>query len=214
MKTQITRAPSRRRRRQRRWPLFLLLAAALVIAVGFSQLGSGQMRHLKSVSLPDWVDVQIIPVNGAARRGKPMKKVTDIAIHYVGNPGTTAQANRNYFAQPDTQVSAHFLVGLDGEVLQNVPLNEVAYCSNQRNDDTISIECCHPDDSGEFTSATYESLVRLTRWLMEEYGLDTSQVIRHYDVTGKICPKYFVDYPEKWEDFHKDVKKAIKILKK
>ena len=35
MKTQITRAPSRRRRRQRRWPLFLLLAAALVIAVGF-----------------------------------------------------------------------------------------------------------------------------------------------------------------------------------
>ena len=66
--------------------------APLVIAVGFSQLGSGQMRHLKSVSLPDWVDVQIIPVNGAARRGEPMKKVTDIAIHYVGNPGTTAQA--------------------------------------------------------------------------------------------------------------------------
>ena len=208
MKTQITRAPSRRRRRrQRRWPLFLLLAAALVIAVGFSHLGSGQMRHLKSVSLPDWVDVQIIPVNGAARRGEPMKKVTDIAIHYVGTPGTTAQANRNYFAQPDTQVSAHFLVGLDGEVLQNVPLNEVAYCSNQRNDDTISIECCHPDDSGEFTSATYESLVRLTRWLMEEYGLDTSQVIRHYDVTGKLCPKAFVERPEAWEQFQADLKK-------
>ena len=89
----------------------------------------------------------------------------------------------------------------DGEVLQNVPLNEVAYCSNQRNDDTISIECCHPDDSGEFTSATYESLVRLTRWLMEEYGLDTSQVIRHYDVTGKLCPKAFVEHPEEWERF-------------
>ena len=43
-----------------------------------------------------------------------MKQVTDIAIHYVGNPGTTAQANRNYFAQPDTQVSAHFLIGLEG----------------------------------------------------------------------------------------------------
>ena len=91
--------------------------------------------------------------------------------------------------------------GGHGEVLQNVPLNEVAYCSNQRNDDTISIECCHPDDSGEFTSATYESLVRLTRWLMEEYGLDTSQVIRHYDVTGKLCPKAFVEHPEEWERF-------------
>ena len=206
MKTQITRAPSRRRRRrQRRWPLFLLLAAALVIAVGFSHLGSGQMRHLKSVSLPDWVDVQIIPVNGAARRGEPMKKVTDIAIHYVGNPGTTAAQNHSFFTNlaqtGETYASSHFLVGLDGEVLQNVPLNEVAYCSNQRNDDTISIECCHPDDSGEFTSATYESLVRLTRWLMEEYGLDTSQVIRHYDVTGKLCPKAFVEHPEEWERF-------------
>lgn len=105
------------------------------------------MRHLKSVSLPDWVDVQIIPVNGAARRGEPMKKVTDIAIHYVGNPGTTAQANRNYFAQPDTQVSAHFLVGLDGEVIQCIPLEEKSSATNERNRDTISIEVCHPDAS-------------------------------------------------------------------
>ena len=96
---------------------------------------------------------------------------------------------------------SHFVIGLEGEVVQCVPLNEVAYASNNRNGDTISIECCHPDDSGEFTSATYESLVRLTRWLMEEYGLDTSQVIRHYDVTGKLCPKAFVEHPEEWEWF-------------
>ena len=179
MKTQITRAPSRRRRRQRRWPLFLLLAAALVIAVGFSQLGSGQMRHLKSVSLPDWVDVQIIPVNGAARRGEPMKKVTDIAIHYVGNPGTTAQANRNYFAQPDTQVSAHFLVGLDGEVIQCIPLEEKSSATNERNRDTISIEVCHPDASGQFTQASYDTLVRLTAWLCDTAGIGRDRVIRH-----------------------------------
>ena len=219
MKTQITRAPSRRRRRrQRRWPLFLLLAAALVIAVGFSHLGSGQMRHLKSVSLPDWVDVQILPVNGAARRGEPMKKVTDIAIHYVGNPGTTAAQNHSFFTNlaqtGETYASSHFLVGLDGEVLQNVPLNEVAYCSNQRNDDTISIECCHPDETGKFYDSTYQTLVNLCAYLCVEFDLKPDDVIRHYDVTGKICPKYFVDYPEKWEDFHKDVKKAIKILKK
>ena len=110
----------------------------------------------------------------------------------MGNPGTTAAQNHSFsptWPRRETYASSHFLVGLDGEVLQNVPLNEVAYCSNQRNDDTISIECCHPDDSGEFTSATYESLVRLTRWLMEEYGLDTSQVIRHYDVTGEALPQ-------------------------
>ena len=111
----------------------------------------------------------------------------------------------------ETYASSHFLVGLDGEVLQNVPLNEVAYCSNQRNDDTISIECCHPDDSGEFTSATYESLVRLPRWLMEEYGLDTSQVIRHYDVTGKMCPKYYVEHEDAWLLFKQDLLTYIDV---
>ena len=95
--------------------------------------------------------------------------------------------------------------GLDGEVLQNIPLNEIAYCSNQRNDDTISIECCHPDDSGVFTPETYDALVRLTRWLMEEYRLDSSQVLRHYDVTGKICPRAFVEDPAAWAQFLADV---------
>ena len=47
----------------------------------------------------------------------------------------------------------------------------------------------------------------ITKWLLAD-------IIRHYDVTGKICPKYFVDHPEEWETFHKDVKNAIRILKK
>ena len=209
MKTQITRAPSRRR--QRRWPLFLLLAAALVIAVGFSQLGSGQMRHLKSVSLPDWVDVQIIPVNGAARRGEPMKKVTDIAIHYVGNPGTTAKANRNYFeslssGETETYASSHFIVGLEGEVIQCIPLTEIAYASNIRNEDTVAIEVCHPDETGAFSPAAYQQVVELTAWLCRTFDLDPdTDVIRHYDVTEKLCPLYYVEHPDAWDAFRADV---------
>ena len=142
------------------------------------------------------------PAISAGVYGYPLAEAAAIAVNTVRD---FAAQNHSFFTNlaqtGETYASSHFLVGLDGEVLQNVPLNEVAYCSNQRNDDTISIECCHPDDSGEFTSATYESLVRLTRWLMEEYGLDTSQVIRHYDVTGKLCPKAFVEHPEEWERF-------------
>mgnify|MGYP000558846021 CR=1 FL=1 len=215
MKTQITRAPSRRRRRrQRRWPLFLLLAAALVIAVGFSHLGSGQMRHLKSVSLPDWVDVQIIPVNGAARRGEPMKKVTDIAIHYVGNPGTTAAQNHSFFTNlaqtGETYASSHFLVGLDGEVIQCIPITEIAYANAPRNDDTIAIEVCHPDETVKFNDATYESVVNLTAALCKELKLTSKDVVRHYDINGKVCPKYFVDHEDAWEQLKKDVDAAMK----
>ena len=96
---------------------------------------------------------------------------------------------------------AHFAVGLEGEVLQCVPLSEVAYCSSQANSHTVSIEVCHADETGEFSAETMASLLRLTAWLCEEFDLAPADVIRHYDVTGKICPKYYVDHPEAWEDF-------------
>lgn len=206
MYTQTKRAPARyRRRRRRRWPLFFLLAVILAVVI-LPRLGFGQMHHLKTATLPDWVDSQIIAVNGSARRGETMKEVTDIAIHYVGNPGTSAQANRDYFAQPDTQVSAHFLIGLEGEVIQCIPLNEKSSATNDRNRDTISIEVCHPDATGQFTQASYDSLVKLTAWLCDTAGIGRDRVIRHYDVTGKLCPLYFVEHPDAWEQFLADVK--------
>lgn len=206
MYTQTKRAPARyRRRRRRRWPLFFLLAVILAVVI-LPRLGFGQMHHLKTATLPDWVDNQIIAVNGSARRGETMKEVTDIAIHYVGNPGTSAQANRDYFAQPDTQVSAHFLIGLEGEVIQCIPLNEKSSATNDRNRDTISIEVCHPDATGQFTQASYDSLVKLTAWLCDTAGIGRDRVIRHYDVTGKLCPLYFVEHPDAWEQFLADVK--------
>ena len=135
-------------------------------------------------------------------------EVNGIVIHYVGNPGTTAQANRNYFAQPDTQVSAHFLVGLDGEVIQCIPLEEKSSATNERNRDTISIEVCHPDASGQFTQASYDTLVRLTAWLCDTAGIGRDRVIRHYDVTGKACPLFFVEHPDTWTQFLADVAAA------
>ena len=98
-------------------------------------------------------------------------------------------------------VSSHFIIGLDGEIIQCIPLNEMAYASNNRNRDTISIECCHPDESGKFNKETYDSLVKLVRALMKTYHLQSQDVIRHYDVTGKICPKYFVEHEDQWKEF-------------
>ena len=189
--------------------------AVIVTAVLVTKKLTGRKQvNPADVAVPEYVNVNLLTPNEYSRPQIPLEKVNGIVVHYVANPCSTALENRNYFeglkdqtGSKTTSVSSHFVIGLEGEVVQCVPLNEVAYASNNRNSDTISIECCHPDDSGEFTSATYESLVRLTRWLMEEYGLDTSQVIRHYDVTGKLCPKAFVERPEAWEQFQADLKK-------
>ena len=35
-------------------------------------------------------------------------------------------------------------------------------------------------------------------------------VIRHYDVTGKLCPLYYVEHEDAWAQFKADVKSGIK----
>lgn len=143
--------------------------------------------------------------NPYSRPQKALKKVKGVVIHYTGNAGSTAINNRHYFENlkdtHTTSASSHFVVGLQGEIVQCIPLNEISYASNQRNKDTISIEVCHPDDTGQFLDETYDSLLLLVRSLMDTFDLEKSDIIRHYDVTGKICPKYFVDHPEAWEAF-------------
>ena len=164
--------------------------------------------ELATTPIPEWIDQQIIKVDGDSRRGVYLEGVRDIVIHYVGNPGSTAQQNRDYYANPASDVSSHFVIGLKGEIIQCSPLHEKSSASKHRNKDTISIEVCHPDESGKFTQASYESLVKLTTWLLDVCDLDSDDVIRHYDITGKQCPLYFVTSEDKWEQFKCDLEDA------
>ena len=161
--------------------------------------------------------VDLLTVNENSRPGTQSGKIAGIVIHYTANPGSTAQQNRDYFENlkdsQQTQVSSHFVIGLEGEIIQCIPSSEMSYATNERNVDTLSIECCHPDETGKLKKATYNSLVELTAWLCSRFMLSTDDIIRHYDVTGKNCPKYFVENPEKWEQFKEDVHKKMENLK-
>lgn len=164
--------------------------------------------------LSDNIQQEILPVNPYSRPGDKVSKVTAIVVHYVGNPGTTAEQNRSYFNNlaelKNAYASSHYVVGLQGEIIQCVPLDEIAYASNNRNYDTISIECCHQDAEGRFTGDTYNSLVRLVAALCRTYGLNPeTDVIRHYDVTGKLCPIYYVNNPDEWYAFKLSVKNEM-----
>ena len=170
---------------------------------------SKRVLKAEELVLPDWVDEQLIHKHTTARTGIKLNDIKNIVIHYVGNPNTTAQNNRDYFDKNDTTVSSHFVVGLEGEIIQCVPLFERSAASNERNKDTISIEVCHPDETGEYNEDTYESVVKLTAWLLNEFSLDENDIIRHYDITGKICPKYYVENEDEWEKLKEDVKEKL-----
>ena len=206
------------KRKRKRIFTFLVfgLIGALLIAVylNFFVISNNKVQKAKETEIPEWVDKQIIHKHSTARTGILLDDIKNIVIHYVGNPNTSAKNNRDYFNKPSTGVSSHFIVGLSGEVIQCVPIYERSAASNDRNKDTLSIETCHPDESGKFNDRTYNSLVKLTAYLCYQFDLKQDDVIRHYDVTGKNCPKYYVENEDEWENFKKDVGKAIDDYRK
>ena len=149
-------------------------------------------------------NVQLLTINPYSRCGDALTTVTTLVIHYVGNAGTSAMDNREYFEDlKDTHItsaSSHFIISMDGEIVQCIPLSEVAYASNDRNNDTIAIECCHPEADGKFSDATYASLVELSAFLCKSFHINPQELLRHYDVSGKLCPLYYVEHPDEWQE--------------
>lgn len=157
---------------------------------------------------PEWTENFLTP-NEYSRPGDPLEKVDNIFVHYTANQGTSAEQNRSYFEQQkdvhDRSVSAHFIIGYEGEIIQCVPLDEIAYAVQTRNMDSISIECCFLNADGSFTQETYDSLISLLAWLAQAYDLEADDILRHYDCGGKKCPLYYTDNPGEWEQLKKDV---------
>lgn len=228
MPKKLTRVQYRRRKKLKR--LCMLSALILIGFTGVALLGgnTSNILHLfyKEESTPtmkmmdsfyEGLNVQemLLTPNEYSRPQKELKKIKGVVIHYTANPGTDAEANRNYFeGLKDGKTysngkyiytSSNFIVGLKGDIIQCIPVDEVAYASNDRNDDTLSIEVCHPDDTGKFTKKSYQALVKLTAWICSKYNLQKEDILRHYDITGKMCPKYYVENEDKWEQFKEDV---------
>lgn len=224
-KSKLTGA-KRKKQVQRRIRLGLILLAVLTVGIGILRVikpgwfktGYFELSGAGIDASEPEIDVELLTVNEYSRPGTETEKIRGIVVHYTANPGSTAMENRNYFEglkdTHTTEASSNFIVGLEGEIVQCVPTWEVAYASNSRNIDTVSIECCHPDESGVFTNETYRSMVQLCAWLCLKFDLDEEDVIRHYDVTGKNCPKYFVEDEGAWEQFRTDIKEAIKKSKR
>lgn len=157
---------------------------------------------------PAWTE-DFLTSNEYSRPGDKLEEIKNIFVHYTANPGTSAAQNRSYFEQQkdthERSVSAHFIIGYDGEILQCIPLDEIAYAVMTRNMDSVSIECCYKAEDGSFTQETYDSLIRLLSWLTYAYGLDEEDILRHYDCGGKKCPLYYTENPDAWERLKEDV---------
>ena len=133
------------------------------------------------------------------------REIKYIVVHYTGNKGDKAKSNTNYFKDVNRNASAHYFVD-DDSIWQCVEDRHVAWhCGAKtyrhpkcRNVNSIGVELCNgiPD----FSDKTVNNGVWLIKELMQRYNVPIENVIRHYDVTGKLCPASLVD-ESKWKEF-------------
>lgn len=157
-----------------------------------------------------------------------LSRIKYIVIHYVGALGG-AEANCKYYASQYIGASAHYYVGFSGEIWQSVEDKNVAWhCGAKtykhpecRNTNSLGIELCvrnkgsQADTSRDwyFEDATVREAKKLTKMLMEQYGIKEDHIIRHFDVTGKICPNPYVYNHTKhtWQDFKDSLVTASEV---
>lgn len=150
-------------------------------------------------------------------------RIKYIVLHYVGATGSAKQ-NCDYYASGQVGSSAHYFVDFDGSIYQSVEDANIAWhCGAKsyvhpecRNSNSIGIEMCVRNkgdkaaDSTDwyFEDATIKGAIALTKMLMAKYNVDIDHILRHHDVTGKICPNPMVLKPQMWLDFKSALTKS------
>lgn len=169
----------------------------------------GEAAAEGTIEAPEWVIEDFVRIHEDSRPGTPLTQVGGIVIHATGQPGTSAEATRSEFDKldkgEDGTAASHFIIGIDGTVIQCIPLSEGSPAAGVNGLDKISIECCHIDDSGKLSNATYEALKRLVTWLLNTYDLEPEMVLRHSDVSSESCPAYYVVNLDAWNQFMTDI---------
>ena len=168
----------------------------------------------------------LLSINSYSRPGKKLKEVKAIVIHWTANPNAGAKANRDFFENKKTgtggYASAHYIIGQNGEIIQCIPDDEVAYhCGTSKIDPeskkvytdyarkkfgfyatsykttspnwcTIGIELCPINYGGDFTDETIKSAIELCAILLKQFNLSVEDITTHHNIVG------WKDCPRLW----------------
>lgn len=177
------------------------------------------------------MSISFIPANPQNFKKGRSDSIKYIVIHYTAGNGDTAKNNVDYYKNNAVSASAHYFVD-EKNIYQSVSDGDTAWAVGAksythptcRNANSISIEMCSRNINGSgkgatdagwyFKDETIENAQKLTRELMAKYKIPLENVLRHFDVTGKICPAPFVNSPDKWTEFKKGISYSPKSYDK
>ena len=150
-----------------------------------------------------------------------------LVVHFTANDGDNSTNNGKYFKNNVVKASAHYFVD-DDTIVQSVEEEYVAYAVGGKklkgtkgakyhgvctNYNSMSMELCDTVKDGKYnvSAKTRSNAVELAKDIVKRHNIDKDHVIRHYDVTGKMCPKYYVEDESAWLDFKDDIFATKKI---
>ena len=165
--------------------------------------------------------------NFGAKRS--LSKIKYLVYHFTANDGDTDEANSKYFKNNKVQASAHKFVD-DDSVTTSVEDNHVAWhCGGSRysdykktggakyykkctNTNSVGIEMCDTIKDGKYnlSAKTRANAIAVGKEYIKKYGIKKENVIRHFDVTGKKCPLYFVENEADWIKFRNELFADVK----
>ena len=183
------------------------------------------MRKVKTMALKINTSIRATRVGGR----RPLSAIRAIVFHYTANTGSSATAlgNARYFANGSEgrAASAHYVVDEGDTVYECVPLDVVAWAVGDGqsgkygkvygNYNTVSIEMVsHTDASGKYyiPEATMRNAARLYQILLKRLPAIPA-AIRHYDISGKLCPQPLID-EKKWAEFKKLLEEVDEVVTK
>lgn len=168
----------------------------------------------------------LLTPNEYSRPQSKVRELLAVVIHWTANPCAGAKENRDYFETKKTGMggygSAHYVIGQNGEAVQCVPEDEVAYhCGSSQKDPasgkvytdyarrkfghyavnfktespnlcTVGIELCPADWDGNFTDETERSAAELCADILRRHSLTADDITTHHDIVG------WKDCPRLW----------------
>jgi len=153
-------------------------------------------------------------VPAASFRASGSDRTINRVVIHITDGGSNINGPISWFQNPASGVSAHYIVGQNGEVVQMVRDRDIAWHANSANGDSIGIEHCArapqaqgPNDPGLMpTPLQYEASAALVQWLCDQYGIpvDRDHILGHSEAdpntTHVNCPNAVWDW-----DYYMDI---------
>jgi N-acetylmuramoyl-L-alanine amidase len=182
-KVALSAASRRRRRRLRRQAI--LAGCTLIGVVLLSRIA----QEIFTVPLPPMpLAYHFIPSPNFDSRPDETE-ISCVVLHSTVVP--TTEGTVRIFLDPKREVSAHFVVGKDGQIIQMVPIEKRAWHAGESvlegrprvNEFSVGIEMVNLNDGNDpYTDAQMNAVAGIVRFLRSRYDIPDSRIVSHEQI--------------------------------